>query len=103
MRLSSTIADEDVTEATRLLYASQASTRESSAGQKEVLDRASAVFAHVKSFLSARKARSAKISDLLESLKLRGFSLDSVNSALDHYARLDVWMVNRARTKLSLL
>lgn len=103
LRLSNEIVQKDIDEATRLIYKSQSSMYTEEEREQNTKDKMAAVFAHIKDYLQIRSQSSAKVSDLMNSLKMRGFSPDMVHRALDHYMELDVWMVNKARTKLSLV
>ncbi|XP_013393815.1 DNA replication licensing factor mcm7 [Lingula anatina] len=102
LRLADVVEKEDVNEAMRLIEMSKESlSTEETAGRKQ--NWKDQVFNLVKEMAPAKGAKSIKMADIMERCASKGFKPHQVEECIEEYEELNVWQVNTAKTRLTIL
>jgi len=100
LRTATVVEKDDVGEAIRLMEMSKDSLKAAPAatkGQQEV-DR---IYQFILSI--AEGGRTVKVQDIRDRATSKGYKPDAIDRCLEEYESLDVWQLNQARTKLTIL
>jgi len=102
LRLVDQVEKEDVQEAMRLMEMSKDSLKQQ---QHEGGGRRKKMTDEIYSFIRnmAAGAKTLKIPEIKERCTAKGFKPDDIEKCLDEYEQLDVWQINQAKTKLTIV
>ncbi|BES95242.1 DNA replication licensing factor [Nesidiocoris tenuis] len=101
LRLSDTVANEDVAEAMRLLEMSKASLvlgQETATRAESTVEK---VFRIIRDL--AAGSQTVKLADARDACASRGLQISQMDECLEVYEQLNVWQVNQARTTLTFV
>ncbi|XP_073995384.1 minichromosome maintenance 7 [Rhodnius prolixus] len=101
LRLADEVEGEDVKEAIRLLEMSKASlatTRDTSIRPQSAIDR---IFGVIREL--AGSSKTVKLADVRAACATKGFQPGQVDTCLEEYEQLNVWLVNQARTTITFV
>lgn len=102
LRLSDSVEKDDITEANRLIEQSKSSINDSGISSRHKgKDDTNKIYDIIKEL--AGEDRVAKVPDIMNRCTSKGFKPDQVNKAIEEYEELNVWQVNQARTKITLV
>ena len=102
LRLSDVVEKEDVNEANRLVEMSKHSINDSESDTRNRADeRRNRIVNNIKRL--AEGTNMAKIADIMDRCIAYGFKPDEINEVIDEYAEMNVWQINDARTKISIV
>lgn len=103
LRLSDAVEKDDVKEANRLIEASKHSVNysEMSGGLPKPNQIKSKMYALIRDLASADNV--IKVADIMDRCASKGYTPAQVNEVIDEYEELNLWQVNQARTKLTLV
>jgi len=100
LRTAQTVEKDDVGEAIRLMEMSKDSLKAAPAtsrGQQEV-DRVYQFILQI-----AEGSKTIKVQDIRDRATSKGFKPDAIDRCLEEYESLDVWQLNQARSKLTII
>jgi len=100
LRTSPTVEKDDVCEAIRLMEMSKDSLKASAVvtkGQQEV----DKIYQFIISI--AEGSPTIKVQDIRDRATSKGYKPDAIDRCLEEYATLEVWQLNQARTKLTII
>merc|ERR1711872_887990 len=100
LRTAQTVEKDDVGEAIRLMEMSKDSLKAApttSRGQQEV-DRVYQFILQI-----AEGSKTIKVQDIRDRATSKGFKPDAIDRCLEEYESLDVWQLNQARSKLTII
>jgi len=100
LRTSQVVEKDDVSEAIRLMEMSKDSLKvapTTAKGQQEV-DR---IYQFILSI--AEGSKTIKVQDIKDRSTAKGYKPDAIDRCLEEYESLDVWQLNQARTKLTIM
>jgi len=102
LRLVDQVEKEDVQEAMRLMEMSKDSLKqqnhEGGGRRKKLTDE---IYSFIRNM--AAGAKTLKIPEIKERCTAKGFKPDDIEKCLDEYEQLDVWQINQAKTKLTIV
>jgi len=102
LRLVDKVEREDVTEAMRLMEMSKDSLKQQdNYDGKRRRTRSDEIYDLIRTM--AAGAKTLKIPEIRERCTAKGFKPDDIDKCLDEYEQLDVWQLNQAKTKLTIV
>jgi len=103
LRFSTTVSEEDVDEAMRLVHMSKASLMDDDSQNKSPQDVTSQVYGLIRDYAAAREITRVKFGEVEPMVSKKGFSKEAFEATLNEYSELNVWMVNETRTHLDFV
>ena len=103
LRIVNTVEKEDVNEAMRLMEMSKDSLNhqlENAGRVKSVTDR---IYDAIREMLPAGNRSTLKISEIKERCTSKGFKPDQIDECISEYERLNVFLVNDSKTKITFV
>lgn len=103
LRLVDQVEREDVVEAMRLMEMSKDSLKqqEQYEGSKRRKTKSDEIYDLIRTMAAGSKT--LKIPDIKERCTAKGFKPDDIEKCLEEYEQLDVWQLNQAKTKLTIV
>ncbi|XP_077867906.1 DNA replication licensing factor mcm7-like, partial [Saccoglossus kowalevskii] len=103
LRLVDVVEKEDVNEAMRLMEMSKDSLTGSQETTKRTQRAEDVIFGIVRDIIRDKNVRSIKYEDARQSSLAKGFTPDQFEEAIEAYEELNVWQVNAAKTRITLV
>ncbi|CAH1782437.1 unnamed protein product [Owenia fusiformis] len=103
LRLGDSVEKEDVNESIRLLEMSKDSLTPSTDGTNRVQSSMDQIFSVIREMLSSAGSKTLKMADISEHCVSKGFKPNQIEECIDEYENLNVFQVNTARTKLTMV
>ncbi|RWS14280.1 DNA replication licensing factor mcm7-like isoform X1 [Dinothrombium tinctorium] len=103
LRLSDAVEKDDVNEAIRLIEMSKHSLNEETDTTVRVQTSVDKIFQLVRDMCAATESREVLVEDVMEACLTRGYTEDQVEEAIEEYESLNLWQINKKKTKISLV
>ncbi|XP_064639255.1 DNA replication licensing factor mcm7-B-like [Lineus longissimus] len=103
LRLSDSVEKEDVNEAMRLMEMSKDSLNTSQEHATRVQSTTDQIYNAIREMVSEKGSKTFKMTDLIERCISKGFKPPQIEECVEEYEELNVWQVNNAQTKLTVI
>lgn len=104
LRLVDIVDKDDVNEALRLIEMSKDSLNQlpehNGRRKQTVVDQ---IYSVIREIMTEMDTRTMKMADVMERCTSKGYKPNQVDEALEEYEELNIWQINQARTKLTLV
>lgn len=102
LRLANVVDREDVREANRLIEMSKSSiSRPVEKPMNPANSNLTKMYGIVREM--AGESKVIKVSDIMERCTGKGFNRDQINDMIEQYEEMNIWLVNQAKTKITLV
>lgn len=106
LRFAEEVEQSDIDEALRLIEVSRKSILDDESESGKTLQRTdvtSSIFNSIREICTNMKNKTVKLNDLERRLLAKGFNVDTIQETVNEYTRLNVLLLNNAKTEVTLL
>jgi DNA replication licensing factor MCM7 len=103
LRLNNMVAKDDVDEALRLLRTARSSLEPDMAARRPAADATTAIYHIIRDAADELQTGSVRLPEVLDTIRLRGFSDAQLQQCLDEYQRINVWQVAPGRDAVTFV